>query len=241
MRRFYYPDLAGIAQDFMTPLVLNGDESHHALKVLRVKVGDRVELFDGSGTSAAGEVVETSRKQVTVRLTTSRTTPPLVPSLDIAVSLPKGPRAADMVNTLTQLGADRLFPLSTRHSTVKAGDIKVDRLQRAAIEAAKQSRRDYLLTIESPTTLENLFEAPHDLRLVAHPYPDQPFEIQAALGGASRVLALVGPEAGFTDEELALCFHHGCRPWKLSPNILRIETAAAAAVAILRAHTHNVR
>jgi 16S rRNA (uracil1498-N3)-methyltransferase len=224
-------------------VLLDDLESHHALKVLRLHGGAAVELFDGRGRVGRGLVrgnAETPRGErnprVLVALEQVQDVEPARPALDLAVAMPKGPRADDMVEQLSQAGVDRLIPLHTRRGVVLPGAGKLARFNRAVVESAKQCRRNYLMLVTDPCTLDEVLAQGHDLRLLA----DAPGAESGTNPGAElfraarRVLILVGPEGGWAPEERQVADRAGCHRWRLGPHVLRIETAALAAAAVAR-------
>ncbi len=256
MHRFFCPKLAakqtasgtaGVADASGTPgatdatgpgvviVELEKEESHHAAKVLRLKAGDPVELFDGQGLTGQGSIDRVASR-VAVAITSIIESPPPVPRITLATAIPKGPRADVMIEQLSQLGCDRIIPLRTVRSVVDPRDTKLDRFARAAIESAKQCCRAHLMTVAPAVDLRELLNGlrsePHDLHLIAMPGGDR--DIASQIAAAKSMLILIGPEGGWTDSEIAAAREAGCKHWSLGPNILRIETAAAAAVAIVR-------
>lgn len=227
--RFYCNALGTFGEGLSDELVtLDGDQDHHARTVLRLRIGDPVELFDGEGTAAEGALESGG----CVRITAVRHVKRRMPTIDLAVAMPKARRADDMVTALSQVGVDRLVPLRTTHGVAQPGPGRIERFARAAIESAKQCRRDFLMRIDPITTLNDLLAQQHDLRLIGHG------EAEAVnwpgLAEANRVLILIGPEGGWTADELQQARSHGCVPWRLGPHVLRVETAAVAAASIAR-------
>ncbi len=234
IRRFYCDDLSG------DRITLSDDQAAHARKSLRLSVGETVELYDGRGGSAACEIVELSRQMV-VDVREREYVEPLLPVLDLAVAIPKGPRADALVDAVSQLGVDRLIPLITEYSVVEPGANKLTRYERIAAESAKQCRRAYLMTIDPLTKLEAFFESDAYDRVILSDL--QGLQTEELLDGSSmihearRVLLLVGPEGGWSARERERAAEAGWVSWRFGPNVLRVENAAAAGVAILRAMT----
>ena len=243
--RFYCTDLPTPPDDeaasaAATPLSdvprdveLDRDQTHHARTVLRLEPGAVIELFNGTGTVAQA-VVERWAARATVRITAAKFVPLARPRLDLAVCLPKGPRADAMVGQLGQLGVDRLIPLRTARSIVEPRPRRLERFQRAAVTAAKQCRRAYLLTVAPPADLRQALDSEHDLKLIADPAAEPLEALPTRVAAARRILVLIGPEGGWTSDELSAAHAAGAVPWCFSTYVLRIETAAAAAAAILR-------
>lgn len=214
--------------------LLNGDETKHARKVLRLGLGETVELFDGTGRVGQAILEDYADEGAVCRVVALTEAEPLSPMITVAAAVPKGPRADDMVNQLSQLGADRLIPLSTTHSVVDPRDGKIDRFRRIAIEAAKQSGRLTIMGVEPVTDFGQVLAEVCDFGVVCMPGGGRPPDLAEDLRGRQQAIILIGPEAGFTEDELHRAEHAGYTAWCMSPNILRIETAAAAAVTLLR-------
>jgi len=213
--------------------VLAGDEARHLARVMRCTVGDEVVVFDGSGTSWRARVASIGRDEVVLDLgeavTASR--PPRVP-LTLAVALPKGERQKWLVEKLTELGVGRLVPLATTRGVAEATPAAIERLARGVIEACKQCGRDALMTIAPPQSVAEIArDAENGATLVIADRDGLSLEAVAAAGRS--VIALVGPEGGFTAEELATIEAAGGRRVSLGPHVLRVETAAIALAARL--------
>jgi 16S rRNA (uracil1498-N3)-methyltransferase len=236
-------------------VTLDGDQAHHAHRVLRLRVGEDVVVFDGRGHRGQGPLQQISGGGAVVRVVDVTTAPRLRPVIDVAAAIPKGPHADAMVEQLSQVGVDRLIPLRTQRSVVDPREGKLERFARTALESAKQCGRDYLMAIADPMTLEEVLSEPNDLRLIAalasgradSGEPDKTptdtitgkgagpaSDFQAQLRMAHRVLVLIGPEGGWTVEEETLAVGAGCLRWSLGPFVMRIETAAVAAAALVR-------
>jgi 16S rRNA (uracil1498-N3)-methyltransferase len=152
--------------------------------------------------------------------------------LTLAVALPKGDRQKWLVEKLTELGVPRLVPLVTTHGVAEATPAAVERLSRGVIEACKQCGRDGLMQIGGPKSVAEVVGGTGGgaVLLVAD-RNGAPLEEVAT--GANLVVALVGPEGGFTEEELATIEAAGGRRVSLGPHVLRVETAAIALAARL--------
>lgn len=243
MHRFHFPhpaSIPGVAAATETPVLsdalveLEKEESHHAAKVLRLRVGEAVSLFDGNGVLAEG-VIERLGSRVAVRMKRVHRALPIAPRIDVAVALPKGARADVMIEQLSQLGCDSIIPLRTRRSIVDPRETKLDRFARAAIESAKQCGRAHVMTIAAPISFgPALWKGSHDLRLIASPGGTSHEAVNVQLRSAKHVLILIGPEGGWAEEELKDAGEARCEAWALGPHVMRIETAAVAAVTVVR-------
>lgn len=235
VRRFHLDGLeAGLIE-------LSGDQAEHARRVLRLTAGDVIQLFDGQGRLADGTVMHIGRT-MTVQVGEVRACERRRPWIDVAAAVPKGARADTLIEKLSELDADRLQPLVTERSVVDPGGGKLQRFERIALESSKQCGRLWVMQIAAPAPIEKVLgRSDHDVKLLADaPGPEGGAGLEVVIGypprmaGASRVLVCIGPEGGWTTRERQLAREAGCVAWHFAPNVLRIETAAAAAVAILR-------
>jgi 16S rRNA (uracil1498-N3)-methyltransferase len=217
------------------PALIQGPEAHHLNTVRRLGIGDLVTLFNGDGREYLGRIESTNRKAVAVSILEVLSPNRELPfRLELAAPLPKGDRADFLIEKLTELGVTDYYPLRTQRSVVHPRETKLDRLQRAVIEASKQCGRNVLMQIHD---LVNWSEFCADAqrpaqRLVAHPGHN---EIEIASRSEERAVA-IGPEGGFTDEEMAIANQAHWRMFGLGPRILRVETAAIAAAVLASRH-----
>lgn len=217
------------------PCPLDRTESHHARNVLRLSAGAAVQLFDGRGTLAHAVIDRYDAGRAICRVTRSRHDPPITPLITVASAVPKGPRAEAMVDQLSQLGVDRFIPLAAEHSVAVPRPAKVEKFERLAIESAKQCKRLWLMEVEPPSGPASVWGRPEfDLKLIASPAGEPLPGLGERLREARSVLVLIGPEGGWSRGEVSAAEEVGCRPWSIAPNVLRIESAAACAAAILR-------
>ncbi len=209
------------------PVVLDGPEAHHLAAVRRFRPGDAVCLFNGDGREYPAVVTAVRRREVEAEITGVQTPQRELPfRVEVAAVLPKGDRAAFLVEKLTELGVAAFVPLRTQRGVVEPRETKLDRLQRHVIEASKQCGRNVLMRVGPLTDWESYCQQEKlpALRVLAHPGEAGPgLELWADRG--DRALA-VGPEGGFTEEEVAFARAHGWRGVSLGPRILRVETAA---------------
>ncbi len=132
-------------------IVLDGQEAHHLLHVMRAKVGTRVTLFDGSGAEFAAEISRCGRSEVETRIIERRdVNRELAFELVVGVSLPKGDRQKWLVEKLTELGVTELVPLQTERGVAQPTDGALERLERSVVEAAKQCGRNRLMRVAKP-------------------------------------------------------------------------------------------
>jgi 16S rRNA (uracil1498-N3)-methyltransferase len=221
-------------------VVLAGDEARHLATVMRAQPGDTVTLFDGSGAEYSATIVRIGKREAELRIDARREVDrELTFDLTIAVALPKGERQKWLVEKLTELGVTRLVPLVTERGVAQPTMAAIDRLRRGVIEASKQCGRNRLMQIDEPSPAADLFaRAPADItRLIAHPGGGA----FSATESAGAVICAIGPEGGFAPAELAAARGAGWQSISLGPRVLRVETAAIAASAILAAPRGGAR
>lgn len=215
---------------FPGPVDLDGPEAHHLSAVCRVRRGDTVVLFNGDGREYPAVVEEVGKKQVALRIQEVHSPQREHPyRLELASPLPKGDRADFLVEKLTELGVTLFYPLQTARSIVHPREAKLDRLRRHVIEASKQCGRNVLMQTEGLQDWSTFCQR-EDLpsqRILAHPGGGA----IPAIGG--DVVMAVGPEGGFTEEEVDLARQGGWQIVSLGPRILRMETAALALATLI--------
>lgn len=233
---------------------LEGEEAYHLVRVMRARPGDKCALFDGTGTEYQAEVVEILPKRVRLRIVDRQVVDRESPfRVTIGAPLPKGERERFLVEKLTELGVTAFVPLVTERTVVRPTAAAVRRLERTVIEASKQCGRNRLMEITAPTAFRSFLHdyASTEVRWLAHPMGAKrqatadgdaldtsnstpgraERDVTSAalrewpLPNAARV-AVVGPEGGFTPEELQAADSLGWEWIDLGPRILRAETAA---------------
>jgi 16S rRNA (uracil1498-N3)-methyltransferase len=212
------------------PIALEGPEAHHLAAVCRLRAGDPVCLFNGDGCQYPAIVVAVARRSVELEVRSIEAPPrELGFRLEVAAPLPRGDRAQFLLEKLTELGANAFVPLKTARSVVHPRDARLDKLQRYVIEASKQCGRNQLLQV-MPLAIWEEYCRRDDLprlRVLAHPG-----SAGAAWGAGKDCALAVGPEGGFTEEEVALAVGAGWQAVNLGPRILRVETAAMVMAAL---------
>jgi 16S rRNA (uracil1498-N3)-methyltransferase len=223
-RRLHVPQLhVGIVE-------LPADQTHHARDVLRIDERATVELFDDAGQIAHGQLSFNGHEHATVAV--SEVLPPTDSfHLTIASAVPKGERADWMIEKLSELGVSHFIPLATQRSVVLPGGTnKRQRWERLAVESAKQSHRQGVMQIGDLTPLATAMTSGWYLS----PEPRALPIIQSLAELKTPSLRLfIGPEGGWTDAERAAFGTAGLTPVRLTDTILRIETAAVAAAAVV--------
>lgn len=221
-------------------VTLTPDETRHMVAVRRVAVGDEVTLFDGAGGEATARMVSTDGKRAVVEVLSVRQADMDAGCrLTIATALPKGARAAALVRACTEIGAWRVQPMVTERSVVRPERGKViDRLVRAAREAAKQSRRAWTPEVMPVATFDEVMKGLRNVNgfgVLADTSPDaRPIRgVLLEHTGAADALVVIGPEGGFTDAERDVARASGCTPVRVDGPVMRTETACAAVTALV--------
>jgi len=203
---------------------LSPEEAHHLVHVLRLREGAEVSLFDGKGAAARAKVERIDGGAVDLSILGPEPSRESPLSLTVAVAPPKGDRMSFLIQKLTELGVTRVVPLVTERG--RPGE-SLERWRRIAIEAGKQSGRSRAPEVTSPRSLEEVLKEKGSL-VAAHPGAPP---LSAPRSGA--IVALIGPEGGWSERELALFSELGVTLFGLGPRTLRTETAAIAAAAVL--------
>lgn len=229
-------------------VVLEPAEGHHLVRARRVRVGEEVALFDGEGEGRRARVVAAGAEGVEVEIVGPSVARRPWRSVVVATAWPDGARADGLIATLAELGVEAVVPLRTGRTNVDPADrigARTARQGRIAIEAAKVNGSDRCLRLEAPLDLGAalraavprvvvLLDTAPGLPSLADALADVPADVPAGAdpdlpGG---VCLLVGPEGGFTDDEVALATKAGARVASLGGLALRTETAAIAAASI---------
>jgi 16S rRNA (uracil1498-N3)-methyltransferase len=232
--------LAGVGAGGMVEVT--GDEAHHAVAVRRLRVGERLVLTDGAGTVAKGVVESTGKRVFAVRVEEVRREPRPAPEVVVVQAIPKGDRGELAVEVLTEVGVARVVPWGAARSVaVWKGERAVKSLARwrsTAREAGKQARRSWSVEVAEPARTADVVAlvAAADLAVVLHEAASTPLA-SVEVPATGRVVVVVGPEGGLTDEEVDALVGAGAVSVRLGAEVLRTSTAGVAAVAALLSRT----
>lgn len=226
--RIHFSDLARVPAGSV--LAIDGPEGSHAARVKRLRVGETAELFDGLGAVVWGRVtrVETGKRAgVEVEVGEPRRVAPVTPRIEVWCPPPKGDRLETMIDQLSQIGVARWRPLRTARSERDA--FRPDKLDRVAVESAKQCGRAWVIEIGDWADLPGALSDPRATLADASGVPGTP--------ATGDTVLLLGPEGGWTPDELGQARTLGRSTARFGPHVMRIETAAVAGAACLLAHT----
>jgi len=221
-------------------LELPKEVAHHALRVLRLHLGDTIVLFDGSGGEYRARLLDCGRRPTVQieRFDSVERESPL--ALTLAQALPAGDKMDWIIQKAVELGVSVIVPLVAERSVVRLAGERADKraahLRGVARSACEQCGRNRVAAVEAIASLSNFLAAglPADmLRLVLSPGGGRKF---AALAPPEQgVVLLVGPEGGWSESEMAAIRACGWSELTLGPRVLRSETAGLAALAALQA------
>ena len=214
-------------------ITLAGKEAWHALGVRRLDVGHSIRLVDGKGNIARA-TVENLEGRNTASLRVGKVThiAPQMPNIILATAIAKGDRQSTLLDMATQLGINGWQPLLCHRSVSKPGKNSYQRWHRICLEACKQSGSAWLPELLPAAKPEDVAQGAFaDGREVLMAHPDGE-AIQCSC--QSDMLLMVGPEGGFTDDEVKRMVAAGAKKVSLGQHILRIETAAVSLLARLR-------
>jgi 16S rRNA (uracil1498-N3)-methyltransferase len=222
----------------------SGAEFHHMIRVTRHQVGDTVRLFDGTGREADAQLTFVTRHAATLDVSKIEMIPEETgPRLSIAIPLPKASRAGWLIEKAVELGVTNIIPLKTSRSVVDPRSSKLDTLRQNIVAASKQCGRSRLMTISPVVAWADFLknECKGKSVVVAHPggasftgtlISESLTEIAAEAKTKKakanpEMIAAIGPEGGFTVEEITQAVSKGGRLVSLGPRLLRVETAGA--------------
>ena len=242
MHRCYAP---GVDFTAVSALDVEGEEARHALKVMRLRVGDECEVFNGCGQAAVGRIASTAGSSF-LTLADLRPMPPMPPvaGITLALAVPKGGNMELIVQKAVEMGVQRIVPLITERTIVRldARDAaaKTVKWSRTVLEACKQCGVNTMPVVEMPQSYaaflqrEDLPALKLQCAIVPHARPLRELLEQARALGQGGCVLLIGPEGDFSPAEYVSGEAAGYQPVSLGPIILRVETAVFLAVASAR-------
>ena len=239
MHTFYVPS-SQIRTDIAT---ITDSEHHHLHNVLRITPGETVRIIDGQGNVYTAEVHNTETKNASseTRILSHEFHASVLPLMTLFQGLPKNDKMEMILQKTTEIGVTQIVPLRTEHALQKPSQNRYERWHRVVIAATKQCKRAWLPELCDPQTFqESLTQLDHfSLRLFLSPDPNQASytqhirEVLRKTSQATTIALFVGPEGGFSHQEVTAAIENGCIPVTLGRNILRTETAAIVAVAAI--------
>lgn len=232
---------------------LTGDEHHHLRNVRRIRTGENIRLIDGKGTVSIAKVLDTEITDATQAEILSREFhAPRLPSLTLFQAMPKHDKMELILQKTTELGVTQIVPMHTERSSQKPSQNRCERWHRVIISATKQCGRAWLPELSPPQKFEACLaqvkqfalsllccenETERHIKTVLRHHEGQALALrenrEGQGQGAASIAIFIGPEGGFSAEEVNAAIEKGCLPVTLGQNILRTETAAIAAIAVV--------
>ncbi len=231
---------------------IEGDEAHHAYRVKRLEVGSAVELIDGQGLVCRGtiEVIEKRPKtraggggsggggwRLGVKIEEIQRVEPGTPSVELCVAVPKGERFETMVAMVSQVGVATVRALESRRAVSDPRPGKLERIRRIAAESAKQCGRAWSLLFDRSISFAEAIKAEQGGGII----------LADASGGEylptgrDPLRVLIGPEGGWSEEELELAVRQGVQVARFGEHVMRIETAAVVVCSAVLIAEHAAR
>lgn len=227
---------------YVSPSHVNGDhaiiigsEQHHLRNVLRLQRGDKIRIIDGKGSVYIAEIQNISTESTEVNILSSEFHVQHKPSVILIQALPKTQKMELILQKVTELGVTQVVPMITTRSLQRPSQNRLQRWNRVIISATKQCKRTWLPQLcdvkQFQECVNSISEYGRNLIFWEH---ERQQHIQSIIRDVQiESLAIwVGPEGGFTEEEIEITIESGCTPVTIGSNILRTETAAIAGLAI---------
>ncbi|MCM8777950.1 MAG: 16S rRNA (uracil(1498)-N(3))-methyltransferase [Candidatus Omnitrophica bacterium] len=240
MRRIYL-DPADCEKNH-TEISIKDSSFHYLSNVLRMKKGDTFLGFDGSGIEYTVLIVKMERKTIKGEiLKTKKITEIELPfNINLFQSLPKGSKMDKIIDEVAQLGIKKIYPVISCRTIPQITEeniiYKKSRWKRIAVEASKIAGRDFVMEVENPINFKEAVRIPADVKFIfwekaTLQLKERIRDIPKLKKGAS-VNVFIGPEGGYTDEEISLAKEYGALSVSMGKRILRVETASVVAVAL---------
>jgi 16S rRNA (uracil1498-N3)-methyltransferase len=217
-------------------LSILGDEAHHAASVVRISSGDEIQVTDGQGNYARVKVITAGKKSIECEVIVKATEPPPATKLTVLQALTKSDRARETVELLTESGADEIIPWSAQRSIGQWKDDAGEKWSLWAREATKQSRRSWIPTVASHHRTSEAIELAQSFPCVLVFHEGSTEKLSSFLREKSfeRILLIIGPEGGLTDEEVQALISAGGIVVGLGKPVFRSAHAGAAALAAVQ-------
>lgn len=218
-------------------VTLENDRRHYLVQVLRLKEGDTVHVFNAQDGEFVGEIESVSKQAVAIKLTQpveNKTESPIV--IHLGQALVSRDKMDLIIQKAVELGVHSVTPILTEHANVKLKSERLDKRlahwQAVAVSACEQSGRLQVPTIHAPVSLnEWVNNNQSELKLILEPVAEKKWAVQQAVQSVS---ILVGPEGGFSQQEIEVAMQRQFEAVRLGPRILRTETAAMSSIALIQ-------
>lgn len=216
----------------VSPFVLSEETSKHCVQVLRMKIGQRLNLTDGKGNLFTASIASADKKHCAVIIETTTFTEPVCRKISIAISLLKNANRFEwFLEKATEIGVTEIIPLLCNRT--ERQHFRFDRMNAVLVAAMLQSQQTWLPVLHSPSAFEGVVpESVYEQKLIAHCEEDKKMAIKN-LQITNDVQILIGPEGDFSPNEIELALHKNYLSVTLGNTRLRTETAGVVAATFL--------
>lgn len=236
LKRYYYPEKLSPN----TTCILTGDEFHHLANVMRTRVGEQIELFNGNGKNYLGKVNSIGKKEATIFIESesNNVTEPNI-KLDVYQALAKGDKLSLITQKITELGASSLCVFTSTFCDVKSNTGKLDKLTSVSINACKQCGRSSALNVQGVLTIKQVCSSikNYDKFFVFYEAEDKDnlknHVLRLVGSNVKNIGIMIGAEGGFSTAEVAELKNAGATIVSLGKRILRTETASIIGAAVI--------
>ena len=218
---------------------VSGDEAHHAIKVLRINIGEEILISGGAGNWVRASVENIEKKTFVAKVLERGFQPEKSPRLIVVQGLPKSDRVKDAIEILVESGVDLIIPWQADRSISKWQKDSLDKWKNAAVAATKQSRRFRKPEIIDGLSLSQLLEieSENSAILVMHESATTKLSqvVTSKFADMSEIIIVIGPEGGISESELELLQSVGAHIVGLGPEVFRSAHAGGAALSAVSA------
>ena len=213
-------------------ITLNEASVHHAIHVLRMKLGDQLIVTNGKGYKAICKIINLSKRDCAIEVIDSEIIRVPIGNLHIAIAFTKNPARIEwFLEKATEIGIHTITPLISKRS--EKIHFKKDRFEKILISAMLQSKSCFLPILNEATSLVDVLNGDEEIKCIAHCEEDQErYHLKNHIQEKKNTLILIGPEGDFTKEEIHLCLEKNCKPATLGNSRLRTETAGLFACVV---------
>lgn len=233
MNTFYIPQ-DQIKDDEVS---ISGSEHHHLRNVLRIGPKEIIRIIDGYGTVYIAKVLHANSELSCAKILNQEYYERKTPKITLFQGIPKNDRMTLILQKTTELGVNKIIPITTERSLQEPSKTRIERWQNIVISATKQSKRVWLPKIYDlmpfEKSLNNIQSNTLSLLFWENENEQHIKSVLQQTSNVESIAVLVGPEGGFTDKEANDAIECGCIPVSLGSNTLRTETAAIAAITII--------
>ncbi|MEF9953196.1 MAG: 16S rRNA (uracil(1498)-N(3))-methyltransferase [Clostridium sp.] len=223
-------------------IIIDGDDVKHISKVLRLRQGDEIQVSDGKSNEYIATIDTIDKKEVICSVVESfKNQTECDVKITLFQGLPKSTKMELIIQKGVEIGIDNIIPVITDRVVVKteSKDLsnKIDRWNKIAKEAAKQSGRGCVMEIDNPISFSDALNMVKEFDIAVMPYENADDEglkkVLSQHREAKNIAIFIGPEGGFEGDEVSLALSQGVYPVTLGPRILRTETAGLVASSII--------